>query len=287
MSLNDTLFVGPTLHPPLVDVLLRFTLHQVALTADVSKMYRAVKLSQSDKDMHRFVWRSQPNESLKEYRMTRVTFGVSASSSAANMAVKQDALDHADKFTAASKDVYKSFYVDVCLNGAPGPASALLLQQQLTKVFSLGRFVFGKWNSNDISILKEILEELRDSSEVHTFTDDNKYSKTLGIEWNIVSDRLRLNVSDPSIGKKMSVVSDVAKVFDVLGLFSPAMVKMKILLQRLWEIKLDWDDLVPKHLLEVWSQWRRELPLFSDIHIASVSQQVSRFYLAVLSAVFT
>ena len=39
VSLNDTLLVGPTVHPPLIDVLIRFRLHRVALTADVSKMY--------------------------------------------------------------------------------------------------------------------------------------------------------------------------------------------------------------------------------------------------------
>ena len=246
-------------------------MHQVALTADVSKIYRAVKLSESDKDLHQFVWRSLSNESLKECRMTRVTFGVSASSFSANMAVKQNASDHADSFPAASEVVHKSFYVDDCLTGAPDPASALLLQQQLTKLFSLGRFVLRKWNSNDLSVLKELPEELRDSSEVHTFTDDQKYSKTLGIEWNIASDRLYLNVSYPPVANKMtkrSVVSDFAKVFDALGLFSPTTVKMKLLLQRLWEIKLDWDDPVPEHLLVVWLQWRRELPLLSGIHIA-------------------
>ena len=36
VSLNDTLLVGPTIHPPLLDVLLRFCLHHVALVADVS-----------------------------------------------------------------------------------------------------------------------------------------------------------------------------------------------------------------------------------------------------------
>ena len=41
------------------------------------------------------------------------------------------------------------------------------------------------------------------------------------------------------------IVSDVAKVFDVLGWFSPVTIEMKILLQRLWEIKLDWDDPIP------------------------------------------
>ena len=55
ISLNDTLLVGPTIHPPLIDVLLRFRLHRVALTADVSRMYRAVMLTESDRDFHRFV----------------------------------------------------------------------------------------------------------------------------------------------------------------------------------------------------------------------------------------
>ena len=49
-SLNDTLLVGPTIHPPLIDVLLLFQLHRVALTADVSRMYRAVMLPESDRD---------------------------------------------------------------------------------------------------------------------------------------------------------------------------------------------------------------------------------------------
>ena len=36
VSLNDTLLVGPTVHPSLVDVLLRF---RIALITDVSNMY--------------------------------------------------------------------------------------------------------------------------------------------------------------------------------------------------------------------------------------------------------
>ena len=270
VSLNDTLLVGPTLHPPLVDVLLRFRLYPVALTADISKMYRAVELTEDDKDLHRFVWRSGTNESLKDYRMTRITFGVSASSFAANMAVKQNAIDHSDEFPIASNVVHKSFYVDDCLTGAQDSTSALLLQQQLTKLFSLGGFVLRKWNSNDLSVLKEIPEDLRDSREVHTFTEDNKYSKTLGIEWNIASDRLSLNVSSSPVTRRMtkrSIVSDVAKVFDALGLFSPATVKMKILLQRLWEAKLNWDDPVPEDLLEVWAQWRSELHVLCDMYV--------------------
>lgn len=37
VSLNDTVLVGPTIHPPMIDVLLRFRLDHVALFTDVSK----------------------------------------------------------------------------------------------------------------------------------------------------------------------------------------------------------------------------------------------------------
>ena len=43
-SLNDHLLVGPTVHLTIIDVLLRFRSHWVALTTDVSRMYRVVLL---------------------------------------------------------------------------------------------------------------------------------------------------------------------------------------------------------------------------------------------------
>ena len=58
----------------MLDALLYFRLYPVALTADVSKMYQAIELTDNDKDLHMFMWRSHPNDRLKDYRMTRVTF---------------------------------------------------------------------------------------------------------------------------------------------------------------------------------------------------------------------
>ena len=118
VSLNDLLLVGPTVHPTLVDVLLRFRLYQVSLSADVSRMYRAVQLEERDKDLHRFVWRESPEKPLLDFRMTRVTFGVSASPFAANMAAKQNATDLAMQYPLATEVVSRSFYVDDCLSGA-------------------------------------------------------------------------------------------------------------------------------------------------------------------------
>ena len=57
--------VGPTVHVPLVDILLRFRLHRIGLITDV-KMYRAVQQVETDKDLHRFVWRSNPDDLIKD-----------------------------------------------------------------------------------------------------------------------------------------------------------------------------------------------------------------------------
>ena len=60
-SLNDRLLVGPTVHSSLVDVLLRFRLHRMAITTDMCQVYCAVLLPKNKRDLHRFVWRTRPN----------------------------------------------------------------------------------------------------------------------------------------------------------------------------------------------------------------------------------
>ena len=241
ISLNDTLLVGPTVHPKLIDVLLRFCWHPVALVSDVSKMYRAVELVDDDKDFHRFVWRSSTKDCLIDYRMTRVTFGVSASSFAANMAVKQNAINHSLEYPEAAEVVRKSRYVDDFLTGAKDPESALTLYRQLTELFSLGGFLLRKWNSDDPSVLQKIPPDMRDSKKVQVFSEVDDYSKTLGIEWNVTNDQFHVSIGEPSTGAsttKRNVTSDVAMVFDALGFLSPATIKMKSSLQRLWELKI-------------------------------------------------
>ena len=262
VSLNDTLLVGPTTHPPLIDVLLQFRTHRVALTTDVSKMYRAVELTPPDRDLHRFVWRNNPNLPLLDYRMTRVTFGVSASSFAANMAVKQNAVEHAVEFPLAAKRVHTSFYVDDGLTGADSVQEAIELQHQLQDLFSKGGFLLRKWNSSDPEAIQHLSEDLKNTQSIQAMPSTEGYTKTLGIQWNAHKDCFRLSVPSPTPPEtltKRGLVSDVAKTFDALGWFSPSTIIAKILMQRLWELKVDWDDSVPENIHASWLQWRTEL----------------------------
>ena len=267
VSLNDTLLVGPTVHASLVDVLLRFRQHRVALIADVSRMYRAVALPESDRDMHRFVWRTSPNDCLKDYRMTRVTFGVSSSAFVANMCIKQNATDHATQYPLAAAAVLNSFYVDDGLTGADSIEQAIELHNQLQVLFATGGFLLRKWNSSESAVLEQIDPELRDIQHTHTIIDSETYTKTLGVEWNSNSDQFRLMVADivhTEVLTKRALTSDIAKVYDALGWIAPATIKAKILLQRLWEEKIQWDDPVPEALLHIWLRWRTELKLLTE-----------------------
>ena len=42
---------------------------------------------------------------------------------------------------------------------------------------------------------------------------------------------------------------------------------MKIAFQQLWQVKLDWDDVVPDDICELWVRWRRELGLLPNKQI--------------------
>ena len=166
--------------------------------------------------------------------MTRVTFGVASSSFIANMCVKRNASDFAQNYPLASKIVNESFYVDDCLTGADTVERAIETHQQLQELFSKAEFLLCKWNSSSPAVLESIPAELRDSQASLTITEaDDTYTKTLGIEWHSVMDHIPLNVSnhqstDSLMKRKLS--SDITKTYDVLGWFTPAIIKVKILL---------------------------------------------------------
>ena len=124
-----------------------------------------------------------------------------------------------------------------------------------------------KWNASDPSVLQHIAPDLQDTQRTLSISDSENCTKTLGIEWSSTSDHFRLTVADlPQVSglTKRALVFDISKSFDVLGWYSPTIVKAKILLQALWSEKVEWNDPVPDAILKEWLQWRSELHLLSS-----------------------
>lgn len=69
---------GPTGQPTLVQILLGFRGFRFAITADVEKMYRKIKIRQPYTDLQRIVWKADATKPLKHYTLNTVTYGTSA-----------------------------------------------------------------------------------------------------------------------------------------------------------------------------------------------------------------
>ena len=80
-SLNDCLHTGPNFGQNILEILLRFRMHHVALVGDVEKAFLMVSVAECN-DVLRFLWVAdvnQPHQEIIVMRFTRVVFGVSAS----------------------------------------------------------------------------------------------------------------------------------------------------------------------------------------------------------------
>ena len=269
-SLNDTLAVGPTLHPPLDEILLRFRTYRVALSGDISKMYREILLSPADRHLHRFVWRPQPDQPLTDFCMNRVTFGVASSPYLAVRTLQQASKDFSTSANA-SWHVLNSFYVDDLLGGADSVEEALVLYKDLKQMLADGGFNLRKWRSNSAEVLSSIPASLVEPMPKQDLVDMHsaKYPKALGVSWDSGTDTMstHIELSSSFVSTKRGIISDVARTFDVLGWLAPAILPMKILFQELWERQLDWDDEVPDALRLRHIRWREELPQLCSIKL--------------------
>ena len=137
--LNDLLIPGPTLYPLLFDILLKFRLHKIGMSADVGKMFRKVGLHEEDRDLHRFLWRDPESGKLEDFRMTCLTFGVACSPFLAVQVLRQVALDYQQEYPLASQVVLNNFYVDDCVTGTESVEEDLLFRSSLNDLLSEAR----------------------------------------------------------------------------------------------------------------------------------------------------
>jgi len=63
-----------------------------------------------------------------------------------------------------------------------------------------------------------------------------------------------VQLTDSTASTKRRVLATTASIFVPLGMLSPAVVAHKIFLQKLWQDKLQCDELIPSHLQQEWNQ---------------------------------
>ena len=266
-SLNDQLLLGSLYHL-LTSVLNKLCLHPIGMSADIGKMFREVGLKEAEHDYHHFLLRADSRD-LDQWRMTQLTFGVTSSPFLASYVLRPVADDYQKEYPLAAAVVNSTFYADDCLTGASSLSEALHLITELNSLLFKAGMTLHKWKSNSKELLSSFPESLCESLDLRITTDNSSYAKT-GILWDTAADVFCVivpqleDMSDPT---KRQVTSAVAHCYDILGWFSPATLLMKILLQRLWQEKIGWYEVIPSQLVKDWQVWCHEISLLSSCSI--------------------
>lgn len=267
ISLNDVLKVGPVIQEDVFSIMLRFRLHNIVFTADIEKCYRQIQVHEDYRDLQRIVWRSDPSAPLEHYRLNTITYGTGPASFLATRCLKQLALENEQKFPEASRAIAQDFYMDDWISGADSFESAVELLKQVNKILSDSKLILRQWISNKPNVL---LNQLSSTDKTQFVIKDTQSSKTLGIFWDATNDVFQY-LTNPTqknvLVTKRQILSIIAQIFDPLGLIGPVITTAKIILQRIWKLKLGWDDELPQELLVIWSQFYSNLPMLNTLQI--------------------
>ena len=134
-SLNDKIYAGPTLHKDIPDILFKFRLKQVAISADVEKMFRGFYIHEDQQNLQQILWRRSPSDNLQCYRLTTVTYGINASPWLAMRCLQQLAADEKERYPLAAQVIQENFYVDDLVYSTDTIEEAVELKQQLIGIF--------------------------------------------------------------------------------------------------------------------------------------------------------
>ncbi|XP_043258558.1 uncharacterized protein LOC122400888 [Colletes gigas] len=274
LSLNDALMTGPTLQDDLFSLLLRFRLYAYVLTGDIEKMYRQFLVRPEDRSFQRILWRDQRNR-IATYELNTVTFGLTSAPYLATRCLQQLATDEQMEFPIASLVIKRDMYVDDLLTGANTIEEANELQTQILGMLQRGGLNIRQWASNEPRLLTGLGED-----QIHPkILGDSSVMKTLGITWDARNDSISYFVESPTAIKptKRSILSTIAKIFDPLGLLGPVVITAKIIMQRLWQLNIDWDESLPASIHTEWTTFFNQLQHLNNVSfVRNVVQRNSR-----------
>lgn len=261
-SLNDRMHIGPTILEDLWAVLIRWRMGKIALTADIEKMYRQFWVHENDSKYLQILWRDNPTDPFELIELRTVTFGTAA---APYMAIKglhliAEAVEKTHPQIANS--IKKCFYVDDYVESFDTPQQANQTKTQLTTTLAEYGLNLRKWHSN--------ADDFKTEEVVAMKTHPTALCTTLGMQWNTNNDQISYKVNlDKVIPRvtKRTTLSEIASLFDPLGLLAPIIMQAKAFMQKLWLAKVEWDEDLPPNLKEEWRKIKNSLIRCSKITI--------------------
>ncbi|XP_044575175.1 uncharacterized protein LOC123258984 [Cotesia glomerata] len=120
--------------------------------------------------------------------------------------------------------------------------------------------------SHNFPVASKILK--RDLYVDNLLTGSNSLTEILKLRDEIIQLVRKVKPIDSSRKiTKRTILSDIAKIFDPIGILGPIVLAAKTIIQECWKLKVHWDEAVPQELHLHWCKFAEQLPLIKDFSI--------------------
>ena len=250
-SINSMLAKGVNRMNKLVMIMIRWVSWLYAFHTDISKMYNTIYLDPKHWRYQLYFWNNELKVGVAPVKKVVVTtiYGVRSSGNVAECALRRTAELTKSVYPLAYDVITNDVYVDDCLSGKHTERERSQTADQFSLAIAKGGFREKGFTFSGFHPPENLANA------------DGISVNVGGLIWFPKDDVICLNISD-NLGKKKrskngklvrrECLSNVYGIFDPKGLVAPIVSGLKIDLNDLTVLKLDWDDEIPENLRQIW-----------------------------------
>lgn len=266
-SLNGILCKGVNLLSNMFNILLRFRLKPYGLTCDVKMAYNNVNLEPHHYRFQKYLWLDNLDtlNQVTTYIVRTLIYGVKPSG---NLTIEgfnilaDHAISNYPSFAVGAQALKEDAFMDDIVTGCDSVKDIESISEGIA--FTLG---LGSMNVKGFTVAGTQPSE--------AVSNDGESVGLLGYTWYSRCDEIALEKQELFLGKvrrgkrpnpvkgsikealrlrftRRTLLSKAYGVFDPLGLLTPLTAGLKVDLNELVRLKLDWDDQVPDEYLDCW-----------------------------------
>ncbi|XP_059047188.1 uncharacterized protein LOC131842631 [Achroia grisella] len=253
ISLNNCLEKGNNLIELIPPLLIKFRKNAIGITADIKKAFLQISLKPDDREYLKFLWWKDVNKTdgdMVTYRHCRVVFGVTCSPFLLSATI----LYHLNKYDNHTANVLKSaFYVDNCVVSVDSKKEMETFISESKLIMLKGGFELRCWVTGPHMVDKNV-----------------ETISVLGLMWDPKRDEIFCKIPQFNSEYKVTMrtlLSCTHSIFDPLGFFCAATLLPRLLIQKCWQLKLNWDDEVPDSIEKPAKEWMNQIGILQDCHL--------------------
>ena len=154
------------------------------------------------------------------------------------------------------------------LRSKPDVKSSIKFIKEVKQLCQKGGFNLTKFVTNSNKVLQSIANQ--DKTLVKDAPLENgkiqEKERALGVLWNLKDDTFDhcLDLKEGQSTRR-GILSTISSIYDPLGFVSPFILKGRILLQKLCEMKYGWDDPLPSTVVTPWTNWKVSMSTLKNV----------------------